>query len=408
MNQDQHQRYQSQMVDLAHGELSSWDTFLLRWHIALCPACRREWAEVERLWGSLRQLSPTVSSRLRLKGKAMQVRVALAVSTAVICIVGGSVASRILSPRQIAPAVSKDDTAVDMGYECSIPVGSIDQFWYAKGEGRGKLQIYDAAGKQVRTLDISGRGTAESIKVQVRSLKNKTTLDEFPLRLLQRYNIRDVQGQILSSVAYVPFTEAEEMRYQKEESEDRARLVDIYRNPACVTLDTTGKTGGGYIALPGLFAWCLDVMRDESGTLTLDQSGKVQHLDSAGLAWKVIGHARITMTLLTTPKPYTRHYSTSDAQSQAQIRVGCPEIIPYIPTANAIPQIHWSQSAPAPDDTALDFNFTTRVANGKRYWIGPNGAWHKAILSGVTTGYGKHTIKDVNGKPLMILDVQPL
>ena len=41
----------------------------------------------------------------------------------------------------------------------------------------------------------------------------------------------------------------------------------------------------------------------------------------------------------------------------------------------------------------------------KRYWVNANGEWYKTKRSGKFIGYGKQTVTDESGKPLLILEV---
>jgi hypothetical protein len=400
VTEDRHARYRARLVDLAHGELNPWDAFLLRSHLRHCPTCRREWSEIGTLWGSLRRLSadvPALSTRPRLKGKAMQTRLALAASAAVAGIVGASVAARALFPHRYAPATvaRKQDaeTRESRGeFETSRMVESLGQFWFAYGTGRGKLLIYDRDGKEVSSLTLWGRkGSAFGATVEVRA--ESKPLGKFRVAMGTRYAYRDANRRFLYSCAVVPLTAREIADLEAEDRADAKRYADLYRNPACITLDTAGKSGGGYEELPGLIAWSLEVMRDETGTLMMTPDDKARPLDNGGLAWKLYGDARVTMTLLTDAEPYVRTYRTRPRKADT-------------PVSEGVPKIYWYQAV-SPGDAPPPPNVSAIYGVGRNCWITADGTFYETRQAGQFTGYGKHTVRDENGKILMTLDVSP-
>jgi len=392
-----HARYRSQLIELVHGELSAWRALRLRHHLAGCPACRAECHEIERLWGSLRRLAPATSTRPQLKGKTMQLRVMVAVTTVLCAVVSGTIITRSLNSRP-------------REYDTSVVVDDVHQFWYAHGMARGKLEIYRPSGALARNLDVAGNGPGDMVSVRVSAAPDDHTVGEplasFVMRLNESHEIRDARGNVLSRVRFVPFTAAEDEQHREEASADKTRLEDLYRNPACITTDMPHKSGGGYLEAPGLIAWSLDVLRDDSGKLVIAPNHVAVPLENAGLAWKVYGDARVTMTLLTDKTPIIRHYQTDAWISRAQIAQEAPDIVPLLPAQGSAPKVFWFQSAAFPRTQPVPEGIRA-YGHDQHYWLKPDGSWYRTLRSGEFTGYGKHTVTDDAGKPILILDVQP-
>lgn len=396
-----HERLQSELIDLVHRELSPWRALQVRLHLAHCAPCRMEKKRLETLWRSLRSLhAPSVTpTRLRpkLKGKPMQVRVALAAFSAIFCAVGGAVISRTLQRPFI----------------CTRVISPMKQYWAVEGNVRGKL-IVVPPGKSLteadnnNTIDIQGPGTSSRATVTVQPCLDGehigSKIARLDLEMNQPTQVRDKTGRVIALAKLVPFTDEEDQRYKKSEREDRQRTVELYQSPSTISLDSSYRSFGGSVQMPGLVAWNDASERNQKGMTVFRPDGKVQVLESQGFGWKMLGHARVTMTLNTDPRHpnYTQSFEAArERLSATQLLALAPELTGLIPARTATPTIYWFQAAPggeaAPGDRQVG-----------KYLLDSHGAWKNVARSGEFTGYGKHVINGPDGKPQLILEVSPL
>lgn len=394
-----HERLQSELIDLVHRELSPWRALHVRLHLVHCAPCRMEKKRVETLWRSLRSLHTPTPTRLRpkLKGKPMQVRVALAAFSAVFCAIGGTVISRTLQ----------------RPFVCTRVISPMKQYWSVEGDIRGKL-IVVAPGKSLmeedgnNTMDIQGPGTSSRATVTVKPCLDSKHLGpeiaRLDLEMNQPTEVRDKTGRVIALAKLVPFTTEEDQRYKKAESDDRQRMVELYQSPFTISLDSSHRSFGGVLQMPGLIAWNDVSDRDQRGMIVFRPDGKVQVLESQGFGWKMLGYARVTMTLNTDPRRpnYTRSFAPeSKRYSSAELVAVAPELTGLIPARTATPTIYWFQAAPggepAPGDRQVG-----------KYLLDSHGAWKNVARSGEFSGYGKHVVNGPDGKPQLILEVSPL
>ena len=392
-----HERLQSELIDLVHRELSPWRALQVRLHLAHCADCRLEKKRLETLWISLRALHApsTTPTRLRLKGKPMQVRVALAAFSAVFCAVGGTVINRALHKPQ--------------AYACSSYLQSLHAQVLASGAVRGKL-IFNVPGKTStqlsdNSLTLAGGGTSDTTDVTIRPENDQSSkiLAHFSIKLGESREVRDPKGKLIAIARLVPLIPDEDKHLREEDRQVRQRLVDLYQNPATISLDRPHLVFSSIIQMPGLIAWSAD-NRDAKGRFIIGPNGLTGGLETKGLAWKLIGYARVKMTLLTDPQHpnYVRDIEALNRSVSVKNIVDVASAVgDLFPEPTTVPRIYWSQSVP--------FNEGQQgVCRQGKYWLDEKGGWKNVARSGEFTGYGKHVVNGPDGKPQLILEVSPL
>ena len=202
----------------------------------------------------------------------MQARVLLAAFSATFCAVGGTVINRALHQPQT--------------YTRSSYLQSLHAQVLASGEVRGKL-IFNVPGKTSTqlsdtSLTLEGAGTSDTADVTIRPENDQSTkiLAHLSIKLGESREVRDPQGTLLATARLIPLTSDEDQRLREEDRQVRQRLVDMYQNPATISLDRPSLVDARVIQMPGLVAWSETNNTDANG-IVYNAKGIADSLDAA-------------------------------------------------------------------------------------------------------------------------------
>ena len=398
MSRNPHERLQPDLIDLVHREISPWRTLRVWLHLAHCAPCRQEKRHLETLWRSLRSLAPAPPSRLRPKGTPMYLRLALACGAAAFAVTGTTVAYRAFQ-KPAGPG--------------SRVFSTIHQFWTFQGDVRGKivLRFPDTKVDQARPDDalyLTGQGTERRVRLTMAPTSDNDNrigpeMARIEVGMGETFPVKDRSGTVVATATLLPLTPAEDQHFLQITEVHRQRLIDLYQSPATLSLDTPDQSSGGANLLPGLISWAEFVDYGDDGRLAQGPDGQAVHLETGGLGWKVVGDARVTMTLRTDPRhpEYVRHFASLGPIPAAAMTMQYPELRDAFNAAvKAQPTIYWYQAAPGGP------KLPGSVQVGK-YLLDDRGGWANVVRSGTFAGYGTHIVRGPDGAAQLILEVAP-
>jgi hypothetical protein len=348
---------QVQMDDLATGQLGMFAAWRLRRRIARDPSLTREFAEIQKLRTEMQSLvrrsAPYTTSpaTLTIGGLTMKRRTVLAATAALTFVtVTGAVAARHYL--DLTPHSSFTD---NQGHP-----------WDIRTNLPGTIRLFNPEGKLIGQMTTDGgfpRGS--DIVLVTYAGQQDSTVHGYGKHLL-----RNTKGTILGSVEIAPFS-AQDKASQKTASEQNwSGLEALYREPnTFATADSGGREG-----VLGAIGLTAGYRTDE------------------GLSWKMIGYASVTAEYVMGGKSELQTGKGGPLPSlditPLPMRTLLTRLGTLAPAPGTAPQIYWQ-----------------RV--GKDHTI-HRGAWCDLQDSGKFTGYGRHEVKDKNGKTILVLTVAPL
>jgi len=214
---------QDRLTSLAAGELSWGQSWLLRRHLNNCPDCWAQWEETQRLWADLRALASQpapetlrarIFAQLRLMtpparrqpslitigGITMNRRTFALTSTALLLIVTGALAARLIGFR---PSGGFSDHAGRM--------------WNFSSGFKGVMTVFDAQGAQIGAFR-SDAGDPEEGSIDL-SVAGR----HYDLHGLGQHDIRDAQGNLIGYAVLSPLSAQDVTQMQKEEQDRMPR-----------------------------------------------------------------------------------------------------------------------------------------------------------------------------------------
>ncbi|WP_309706866.1 hypothetical protein [Armatimonas sp.] len=327
----------------------------------------------------------------------MQARMILVTATAAFCAVGGTLFTRS-RPHSTYHEYPEAWQFFPEGLSSII----------INGKARGKIVVVPSGQtidqvQERNTLFLDGDGSTNTVKVTIPTTTQWTSVAPFTLKTGQKRELRNAKGGLIATIYLLRFTPAEErklqedQRYRKQKEEVLQRMVELYQNSSTISMDSSQNSFLGGLQMPGLVVWT------EQRTVMRDPDDKVKDLESQGFAWKMLGHARVTMTLNTDPRHpnYIRGFVSKNQPLENGQWAQAQELMPLIPARTTTPKIYWFQATPGGERTPSDHQI------GK-YLLDSHGAWKTVRRSGEFTGYGKHVVNGPDGKPQLILEVSPL
>jgi hypothetical protein len=365
-SEPQRDKLRQQIVHLAAGELGPLDAWRLRRRIARDPELAREWGEVKALWKDmklLRTATPHVirpdrpallvaAPTLTLGGITMKRRTVIAAFVTVLFAVTGAVAARQW-----------------MNFGPSAAIGDRQgRLWHLSGNFRGKVTIYDAAGKMAgRYRNDSGDPETGVLKVDVAG-----THAELPGS--GKYPILNKDGVLLGTLELSTLSDQDRSEMLAAADDAERELVARYNAGPGFPLASDGSSG--LTSMPGV-------------VIGYDQS--------RGLSWKMLGYGSVTARYL---HPHLSQQAGQSAPfTPEQLRDMPPQareytqrLVSLAPPTNAEPEIYWTRAG-------KDKRGTYPVQNG---W------WKEVQSTGKIQGYGRHEVKDTSGRTVLVLNVTPL
>ena len=354
---------QIKMDDLATGQLGPLAAWRLRRHIARDPALAREFAEIRQLHDDLQMLvgekkqlaarRPISPMTWTIGGLTMKRRVVLAAAAALTCAtVTGAVAARHF---------------LDMTPHAAF-TDSQGRLWDIRTNLPGTIRLFNTEGRQIGQMTTDGGSPRGSDIVLVSCAgQQDQTLHGYGKHLL-----RSRTGAILGSLNVSPLSAQDKQQQAASGMAARNGLEALYREPNTFTANAPGSGGkGGVTGAVGLTAG---------------------HLTDRGISWKLIGYAMVTADYLTGEKPEHQEGRGSALPSADSVpfpaRGEFARLMSLAPPLGAAPQLYWQIAG---DNHTIE-----------------KGTWRDLRRTGSFTGYGKHEVKDENGKTVLVLTVSPL
>lgn len=372
----------AQIVHLAAGELGPLASWRLRRQIARDPELGREWKQVHRLWGDLQTLQRApVPSTVRpvwpfpraerlsappfiLGGIIMKRRTVFAALALVLLLVSGAVAGR--QWLQFTPNFSVSDTQ--------------GHLWFVKTKFRGKVTLLDAQERKIGQF-LNDYPLSDPTSGTVHLTYAHRLQADFKGE--GRHEVYEEDGSLLGYVELSPLTPDDERKLAEQKSEFQQVTEEMYRLPERVTPSNEHHGYAEVVSYPGLVA------------------GYFGH---QGVSWKVYGYAQVKARCLAGPEPDEQQGKTGALTSLDQLpppmRDMAARLNALAPRPGDTPRIVWARAGE--NQTEGD-----TVQHAGDYAL-QNGQWTAVRASGTISGYGRHAIKDENGKTVLILEVSPL
>jgi hypothetical protein len=240
--------------------------------------------------------------------------------------------------------------------------------WDIRTNLPGTLRFFSAEGKLIGQMTTDGgfpRGS--DIVLITYAGRQDHTVHGYGKHLL-----RSKSGALLGYLEVVPLSPREKLEQKTAAVAARSSLEALYKEPNNFTANGPDSGGsGGVTGSPGLTAG---------------------YLTDHGLSWKMVGYALVTAEYISGDKP-ERQQGAGSALPSADVvplpvRDQFARLAALAPSLDAVPQVYWQIAG---DDHTV-----------------AHGTWRDLRRSGQFAGYGKHEVKDENGKTVLVLTVSPL
>jgi len=365
-----HEASRRQLVHLAAGELGPIASWWLRRQIAADANLAQEWEEVRQLWSGLGQLRDPVAparlpewprSELRAVAAARSPRRAvLAVGVTALLAVTGAVASRFWSDW-----ISQTSFTDARG-----------RVWRLSGSYQGKTEVLDETGRVTGEWSTDEGNPQGTRIVQVEGIRRE-------LRELGRHEVRDGAGRLLGYVKLSGISDAERQQL------DLLREWDAFVWEALYLGERDAVLGmGNPAALPGLV------------------SG---HHAEGGVSWVVRGYVRVTATYSGVEgaaeqrATSLRREALEPANAAPRYRPHLERMLSSLPRQDAEPEVRWALAA---EPAVLTYG--APPGKGSQPQRLNACQWLHVRKRGTAKGYGKHEVRDEDGKTVLVLEVAPL
>ena len=351
------------LTALAAGELLGLKAVLLRRQIAKNPQLKREYEEINTLWADLKQLqAEPIHNKINLAWsgqnnpkkyqketkKMILPRRNFAIAGVVLTLTsaGGFAAKQFLQPI----------------YYNAMYVDKNGHTWSFKSDLSSNAIILDTKGKELWTATTTDSSVPYSDKTEVNVLGKNNVFHGFGF-----FEVKDQKDQIIGSIKITPLAQKDKKRLEDSYHKVEQRQIQAY-NPGILPPADFQSGVWQYIG------------------------GAVVNQTKMGLAWKLIGYGRVSAK-------YQR-----DGKTSIDNIVSLDMFENELEKPQKLPEKTVARLAPAKDaEPILVWSMGAKDASGK-YAI-KDGQWVNLENSGVVKGYGKHEIRDNQGKVVMIFDI---
>ena len=438
------QESNSPPLDFITGQMSRFDAYRLRHRAAKDTALARELAELAELREDLQQFTqaksvapapkwPVPPRPLRLTvtlfgGITMSRRIFVgSYAFLLLCIAGTIVLKQAHTPKTKAARI---EVQRDVPYIMSSFGGgkhSGDKTFGIKSEFRGRVRITVPNNHPEfpnwptsPTFDdpLLGRDPNAPLFFSYREMNPPNWPDDAPLseapydfvrelRGLGKHEILDNTGKHLAVVEMLAWSEEDEEQIRRETVAALQARKDFYQSPEC---------------------FAVTCERDAASEVEQEEGVTAGRQAESGIAWKVYGYGHITAQYLT-QKPETREIDVYtyaglkerfvDNLTGTHVAKWAAEqvqqISDMIPKRDAEPVIYFAFAGDAPTenrehqmsyDPPVKGVAVQRVPKDGGYLVDTAGHWKATRYRGKRTGYGRHEIRDENGKVVLILTVR--
>lgn len=419
-------RRQMEMDDLVTGQLSLLAAWWLRRQIARSPGLAREFAEIQQMRDGLQSLAQDSKHPLTAR------KTAKVASEATITLGGFTMKRRIAVTACAAFVLTGSAAAAAVAYRSYFYFRSrvsvthsnaepgIHHDWEISGRFQGRVCVLGLNGRRIYEDPHPGENADAPMQIRFRRRKQSfrvprgIAIDSLPydvttvIRGPGRHEIRDRRGQVVGTVLLSSWTEADATQVETEKRDREEAKEDFSRSPE--RLAPCWGRGSAELVAQGMGA----------------VAGRSPE---QGASWKVMGYADVEARYRTGIRQHQKSYLTPPLKPEelAEYLLQLPpreresaerhlqRMISIAPKPEAPPVIYWAfaggEKYHGPGlgsyDPVGDYAVQAVPKQGG-YLVDKTGRWPQVRRSGQFMGYGKHEVKDENGKTVLVLTVSPL
>jgi Putative zinc-finger len=394
---NKHEEILKQLPDFVLGEVGKWQTWRISRHIAQCAACQKERDRLVVLYGQLRTLQtetppqlpvvpnlPNIApSTFVLGGKTMNRRAVIAASAALIlATTGGAIAYKTYATQRVV-VTSEVINGNNTGW-----------MWFFSGNYQGKVQVFDIKGKPLTDEQYVNNSSPQGT-LHIRREKGNITISKF-VSGFGKHLLVDHQGKTIGFAILSPMTATEQITQTQKEKESDDALIDYYNSVNRVAT-SSGIGSAGISSYPQMIGGTVKYTPVSESF----NGGRRQVEAGGGMSWKVYGDVKVKMNA------YLPKKTIKIDEKQVTFPAST------VPSGGESTPMLSSKNLPTDGNNFFHRLHIRRLSEPEIYWTiaqsggidSKTGRWEKLDRSGSFKGYGKHEVKDENGKVLMRLEV---